>query len=144
MIFILLHNTLLNHNKNSITVCSISHYPQWVSKKCKECFWWMHWYVWTSVFWTASYHLKNIHYLKPFFTQALIAVVHAFFTFHSGYCNSLFYDKSDYIINCLQWILIGAACTRDFQNLDQSISILQNLHWLPVTVYPFPDFTDNV
>jgi len=59
----------------------------------------------TSICRAAYYHLKNIHYLKAFFTQeTLVTVVHAFVTSRIDYSNSLLYGISDYNIYRLQRI----------------------------------------
>ena len=56
------------------------------------------------------YHLKNIHSLKPLFSQeALVTVVHAFITSRIDYGNCLLYGISKYSLNQLQQIQNSTA-----------------------------------
>jgi len=95
----------------------------------------------TSVCQAAYCHLKNIHCLKTFLTQeALISVVHAFFTSGVDYFNSLLYGISDYNINRLKQIQNSAACIMtNTQMYDHITPILQKILWLPVK-----DFSNNL
>ena len=83
---------------------------------------------------TASFHLRNIkkirHYLSKSTTEILI---HGLVNSHLDFCNGLFVDQPQYLLNKLQVIQNRAARVIFNVKYDHSAEpLLRSLHWLPV------------
>ena len=85
---------------------------------------------------TGYFHLRRIKAIRPYLDQSsTITLIHAFFSSHLDYCNSLLDGVSNTNLSKLQHLQNSAARivtgTTYHDNAD-SLSILFSLHWLPV------------
>ncbi len=83
---------------------------------------------------SAFYHLRNIYRIRKCLSQSdAETLVHAYITSRLDYCNSLYVNLPEYLIQDLQMVQNAAARLvvglRKFDHISQS---RMDLHWLPV------------
>ena len=82
----------------------------------------------------SHYHLTRIRQIRPYLTVKVTEkLIHAFVSSTIDYCNSLYYDITDYNIKKLQ-IIQNCAARLVFNVPSRShvSHLLKQLHWLPV------------
>ena len=83
---------------------------------------------------SAYYQLSRIRQLRRYLdTKVAESLVHAFITSKLDYCNSLFYNLPQNLVNKLQLIQNSAARIISYTPRFSHITpVLKSLHWLPV------------
>ena len=83
---------------------------------------------------TAYYHLCNIGRIRKFLSyQSCEQLIHAFITSRIDYCNSLYFNLPNRLLNKLQSVQNCAARILTFTKRFEHITpVLKALHWLPV------------
>ena len=82
----------------------------------------------------SHYHLTRIRHIRPYLTvEVTEKLIHAFVSSSIDYCNSLYYEISDYNIKKLQVIQNCAArLVLNVPPRSHVTLLLKQLHWLPV------------